>query len=93
VFLSVGINLSSPLNLLTESRVPTISKVIEKAKGQLQVSAPEGPIADSQLMPILYFLFPDAEDVPVIIHNGMILVRIVINHYCEGLMILNLPVL
>lgn len=60
----VGTNLSTPLNLLTESRVPTISKVIEKAKGQRQVCAPEGPIADSQLMPILYFLFPDAEDEP-----------------------------
>jgi hypothetical protein len=66
LFLSVGTNLSTPLNLLTESRIPTISKVIEKAKGQRQVCAPEGPIADGQLMPILYFLFPDAEDKPVI---------------------------
>jgi hypothetical protein len=67
--------------------------VIEKAKGKLQVLASEGPIDDSQLMPILYFLFPDAEDVPVIIHNGMILVRIVISHYSLGLVILNFPVL
>jgi hypothetical protein len=72
LFLSVGTNLSTPLNLLTESRVPTISKVIETAKGHHQVCAPEGPIADSQLMPILYFLFPDAEDEPVITHNSMI---------------------
>ncbi|XP_023712978.1 rab3 GTPase-activating protein catalytic subunit isoform X2 [Cryptotermes secundus] len=61
---SVDTNLSTPLNLLTESRVPTISKVIEKAKGQRQVYATKGPITDSQLMPILYFLFPDAEDEP-----------------------------
>ncbi|XP_021920083.1 rab3 GTPase-activating protein catalytic subunit isoform X2 [Zootermopsis nevadensis] len=60
----VGTNLSTPLDLLTESRVPTISKVIKKAKGQYQESAPEGPIADNHLMPILYFLFPDAEDIP-----------------------------
>jgi hypothetical protein len=73
LFLSVGTNLSTALSLLTESPVPTISKVIEKAKGQRQVRAPEGPIADSQLMPILYFLFPDAEDEPVNIHNSMIL--------------------
>jgi hypothetical protein len=81
------------LNLLTESPVPTISKVIEKAKGQLQVCAPEGPIADNQLMPILYFLFPDAEDESVITHNSMVLVRIVINLYCLGLVILTFPVL
>lgn len=93
LFLSVGTNLSTPLNLLTESRVPTISKVIEKAKGQHQVYATKGPIADSQLMPILYFLFPDAEDEPVITNNSMILVRIVIKFTCQGLMILNFPVL
>lgn len=59
-----GTPLSNSLNLLTESRVPTISKVIKKAKGKRQELTPEGPIPDSQLMPILYFLFPDAEEEP-----------------------------
>ncbi|KAJ4436008.1 hypothetical protein ANN_18632 [Periplaneta americana] len=62
---SAGTNLSTPLSVLTDSRVPTISKVIKKAKGSRQSSnQEEGPIADNQLMPILYFLFPDAEDEP-----------------------------
>jgi hypothetical protein len=45
--------------------------VIKKAKGQYQKSTPEGPIANNQLMPILYFLFPDAEDKPVNIYNPL----------------------
>ncbi|KAJ9596359.1 hypothetical protein L9F63_012634 [Diploptera punctata] len=57
-------NLSAPFNVLTESRVPTISKVIKKAKGAHQEPSQEGPISNSLLMPILYFLFPDAEDEP-----------------------------
>jgi hypothetical protein len=53
------------LSSLTESRVPTISKVIKKATAKHHDSTPEGPIPNSQLMPILYFLFPDAEEEPV----------------------------
>lgn len=59
-----GPDLSSPLNILTESRVPTISKVIgQHARSQkTSKETREGPIADELLMPILYFLFPDADD-------------------------------
>jgi hypothetical protein len=45
--------------------------VIKKAKGKRQESTREGPIPDSQLMPILYFLFPDAEEEPVNISTAI----------------------
>jgi len=45
--------------------------VIKKAKGKHQESTPEGPIPYSQLMPILYFLFPDAEEKPVNISTAI----------------------
>jgi len=45
--------------------------VIKKAKGKRQESTAEGPIPDSQLMPILYFLFPDAEEKPVNISTAI----------------------
>ena len=69
-FVSVDTHLSNSLNLLTESPVPTISKVLKKAKRKRHESTPEGPIPNSQLMPILYFLFPDAEEEPVNISNA-----------------------
>ncbi|XP_054281898.1 rab3 GTPase-activating protein catalytic subunit isoform X2 [Macrosteles quadrilineatus] len=58
-----GPTLATPLNLLTESRVPTISKVLGQAKGSfVKEKIREGPISDDLLMPILYFLFPDADE-------------------------------
>ncbi|XP_046989367.1 rab3 GTPase-activating protein catalytic subunit [Schistocerca americana] len=59
-----NINLSSSLSAITESRVPTISKVIRKAKVQHQLSKGgnrDAPLSHDYLLPILYFLFPDAD--------------------------------
>lgn len=59
-----GPDLSSSLNVLTESRVPTISKVLEPSKGSKRKDkSAQGPISNELLMPILYFLFPDADTV------------------------------
>nr|CAD7196421.1 unnamed protein product [Timema douglasi] len=55
-------SLSNSLSLLTESRVPTISKVVKRAKHPRKERSQEGPITDDMLTPILYFLFPDADD-------------------------------
>ncbi|XP_046465312.1 rab3 GTPase-activating protein catalytic subunit [Neodiprion pinetum] len=58
-----GQNLSSAFNALTESRVPALSTVVSKAA--IKKTKPvEGPISEDILLPILYFLFPDAEDNP-----------------------------
>lgn len=54
-------SLSSAFNVLTESRIPTISTVVSKASTKKSKNV-EGPISEEILMPILYFLFPDAED-------------------------------
>lgn len=53
--------LSSAFNVLTESRIPTISTVVGKASSKKNKNV-EGPISEEILLPILYFLFPDAED-------------------------------
>lgn len=53
--------LSSAFNALTESRIPTISSVVGKASSKKNKNI-EGPISEEILLPILYFLFPDAED-------------------------------
>lgn len=53
--------LSSAFNVLTESKIPTISTVISKASGKKNKNV-EGPISEEILMPVLYFLFPDAEN-------------------------------
>ncbi|XP_015600324.1 rab3 GTPase-activating protein catalytic subunit [Cephus cinctus] len=55
--------LSSAFNALTESRIPTISTVVGKAVTKKSKNI-DGPIAEEVLLPILYFLFPDAEDNP-----------------------------
>lgn len=47
--------------MLTESRVPTISKVTGRARGFAMNEMKEGPIPRDLLMQILYFLFPDAD--------------------------------
>lgn len=57
-------NLSSAFNALTESRVPALSTVVSKAASK-KTKQVEGPISEDILLPILYFLFPDAEDNPV----------------------------
>lgn len=53
--------LSSAFNVLTETRIPAISTVVSKAAMRRSKSV-EGPIAEEIFLPILYFLFPDADD-------------------------------
>lgn len=53
--------LSSAFNALTESRIPALSTVVGRASLKKNKSV-EGPISEEILLPILYFLFPDAED-------------------------------
>lgn len=57
-------NFGSSLNILTESKVPTISKILGKPKNQA-VRPKTGHILDPELMTILYFLFPDADTLQV----------------------------
>lgn len=55
--------LSSAFNVLTESRIPTISTVVSRASASMKKNKNiEGPISEEILLPILYFLFPDADD-------------------------------
>ncbi|KZC08463.1 Rab3 GTPase-activating protein catalytic subunit [Dufourea novaeangliae] len=53
-------SLSSVFNILTESRIPTISAVVSKATPKKNTNV-EGPIQEEILLSILYFLFPDAD--------------------------------
>ncbi|KAL6266273.1 hypothetical protein P5V15_003133 [Pogonomyrmex californicus] len=53
--------LSTAFNVLTESRIPTISTVMGRASAKKNKNV-EGPISEDILLPILYFLFPDADD-------------------------------
>ncbi|XP_076245852.1 RAB3 GTPase activating protein subunit 1 isoform X2 [Calliopsis andreniformis] len=53
--------LSSVFNILTESKIPTISTVVSKATTKRNKNV-EGPIPEEILLSILYFLFPDAEE-------------------------------
>lgn len=52
----------NPLDLLTESKIPTITSVIKKAAGQTRrkISKTNAPITEETLVAILYYLFPDA---------------------------------
>ncbi|XP_017884521.1 rab3 GTPase-activating protein catalytic subunit isoform X2 [Ceratina calcarata] len=54
--------LSSVFNILTESKIPTISTVVSKATAKKNKNQVEGPIPEEILLSILYFLFPDAEE-------------------------------
>nr|XP_033333565.1 rab3 GTPase-activating protein catalytic subunit isoform X1 [Megalopta genalis] len=54
-------SLSSVFNILTESRIPTISTVVSKATAKKNKSV-EGPIQEEILLSLLYFLFPDADE-------------------------------
>ncbi|XP_066597838.1 rab3 GTPase-activating protein catalytic subunit [Prorops nasuta] len=53
-------SLSSALNILTESRIPTLSSVVGKANLKRKKNI-DGPIVEELLLPILYYLFPDAD--------------------------------
>ncbi|XP_017796129.1 PREDICTED: rab3 GTPase-activating protein catalytic subunit isoform X3 [Habropoda laboriosa] len=52
---------SSVFNIFTESKIPTISRVVSKASAKKNKNI-EGPISEEILLPILYFLFPDADE-------------------------------
>ena len=54
--------LSSAFNILTESRIPTISNVVGKKSTKQRSRNVEGPISEEILLPIIYFLFPDADE-------------------------------
>ena len=68
--------LSSVFNILTESKIPTISTVVSKATTKKNKNV-EGPIPEEILLSILYFLFPDAEENSVsnISFNTLIFLR------------------
>lgn len=59
----------NPLDLLTESKIPSISTVLtgrSNSKASVEskperVSTPDGPLASDDLMNMLYFMFPDAQ--------------------------------
>ncbi|XP_044596449.1 rab3 GTPase-activating protein catalytic subunit isoform X2 [Cotesia glomerata] len=53
--------LSSAFNIVTESKIPTISKVMSRASSK-KSNKNDGPIPDDTLMLILYYLFPDADE-------------------------------
>lgn len=53
--------LSSVFNVLTESRIPTISSVVGRSSAKKNKNI-EGPISEEILLSILYFLFPDADE-------------------------------
>lgn len=58
--------LSSALNILTESKIPTISRVMSRAASTKKNNRNvEGPIPEEVLLPVLYFLFPDADELVV----------------------------
>ncbi|XP_058804801.1 rab3 GTPase-activating protein catalytic subunit [Phymastichus coffea] len=48
-------------NILTESKIPSISTVVSRTTSKSRKNV-EGPITEDVLLPILYFLFPDAEE-------------------------------
>lgn len=51
----------NPLDVLTESKIPTLTSVIQSnRRDSKKKQKAEGPIDDDQLMNMLYYLFPDA---------------------------------
>lgn len=54
-------SLSSAFNILTESRIPSISTVVSRTTSKSRKNI-DGPITEDVLLPVLYFLFPDAEE-------------------------------
>lgn len=63
-----GQSLSSAFNILTESKIPSISTVIHRRPSSKRKNI-DGPITEDLILPILYFLFPDAEEKPVIFYT------------------------
>ncbi|XP_021206878.2 rab3 GTPase-activating protein catalytic subunit isoform X2 [Bombyx mori] len=58
--LSKSLGLVNPLNKITEAPI-TISKLVKAAMGHgRHTSEFKGPISDELLMPLLYYIFPDA---------------------------------
>ncbi|KAK4880405.1 hypothetical protein RN001_008551 [Aquatica leii] len=57
-------NLDNPLDLLTEPKLPTFSTVLKRAARNSLPKSSKGvaPLSEEVLVPILYFLFPDADD-------------------------------
>ncbi|CAH0392775.1 unnamed protein product [Bemisia tabaci] len=54
---------SIPLSVLSESKVPTFSKILKQAASTIDYArSKEGPISEELLIRILYYLFPDAEN-------------------------------
>ncbi|RZC05011.1 rab3 GTPase-activating protein catalytic subunit [Asbolus verrucosus] len=55
---------NNPLDVLTEPKVPTISSLLTKAARNSLTRNRKGtaPLSEDVLVPILYFLFPDAEE-------------------------------
>lgn len=57
----------NPFDVLTESKIPTLSSVLPNLSqskvesGKKQTNKIEGPIEDEALMKMLYYLFPDAQ--------------------------------
>ncbi|KAJ3655242.1 hypothetical protein Zmor_014378 [Zophobas morio] len=61
----VSSDINNPLDLLTETKVPAISTLLSRAaRNSLTKSHRKGiaPLSEEVLVPILYFLFPDAEE-------------------------------
>lgn len=54
-------NEKNPFDLLTESKIPTISSVMSKRSEARKVEKTEGPITSELLMQMLYYVFPDAQ--------------------------------
>lgn len=59
--------MNNPLDLLTESKVPTISSVWKRAARNSLTKNKHGfaPLSEDVLVPMLYFLFPDADETSV----------------------------
>lgn len=57
-------DVAHPLDLLTESKVPTISTVLKRAaRSSLTKNRRDAaPLSEDLLVPMLYFLFPDADE-------------------------------
>lgn len=55
---------NNPLDLLTESKVPTISALLSRAARRSLTRNKRGtaPLSEDILVPILYYLFPDADE-------------------------------
>ncbi|XP_014259581.1 rab3 GTPase-activating protein catalytic subunit [Cimex lectularius] len=53
-----------PLSVLTESKIPSLSNMLTQYASRKVSISSEGPISMKFLLPIIYYLFPDAENNP-----------------------------